>query len=185
MSTSTSRTSLDGTPSRRGRVGRRALTALRVLLAIEFAGAGLMKLGGAGSMVTLFADIGAGQWLRYVVGALELAGAIGLLIPPVAGLAAVGLAGLMTGAFVTHAVVLDGTPAIEALFLVATAAIAYHRRAEIRSLATRVLRRAPDGGPGGAAAMEAPSRSETRGLVLRPRRAGRSRRRPAGLAGRR
>jgi len=139
--TSTSSSSRDVAPlTRRRRLGQRALTALRVLLAIAFAGGGLMKLGGAESMVTLFADIGAGQWLRYAVGVPEIAGAVGLLIPLVAGVAAVGLAALMTGALVTQAAVLDGTPAIEALFLIATAAIAYHRRAEIRSLATRVLR---------------------------------------------
>jgi uncharacterized membrane protein YphA (DoxX/SURF4 family) len=126
--------------TRRHRVGQRALTALRVLLAIEFAGGGLMKLAGAESMVTLFADIGAGQWLRYVVGVLEIAGAVGLLIPFVAGVAAAGLVALMTGALVTRAVVLDGTPAIEVVFLISTAAIAYDRRAEIGSLATRALR---------------------------------------------
>lgn len=60
--------------SRRRRIGERVLTALRVLLAIQFAAGGLLKLGGAEPMVTLFADIGAGQWLRHVVGALELAG---------------------------------------------------------------------------------------------------------------
>jgi uncharacterized membrane protein YphA (DoxX/SURF4 family) len=113
---------------------------LRVLLAIEFAGGGLMKLGGAESMVTLFADIGAGQWFRYVVGVLEIAGAVGLLIPLVAGVAAVGLAALMTGALVTRAGVLGGTPAIEVVFLIATAGIAYDRRAEIRSLARRLPR---------------------------------------------
>jgi uncharacterized membrane protein YphA (DoxX/SURF4 family) len=37
--------------TRRRRVGQRALTALRVLLAIEFAGGGLMKLVGAESML--------------------------------------------------------------------------------------------------------------------------------------
>jgi putative oxidoreductase len=133
--------SLDVAPvTRRRRVGRRALTALRVLLAIQFAAGGLMKLGGAASMVTLFADIGVGQWFRYVVGVLEIAGAVGLLIPLVAGVAAVGLTALMTSALVTRVVVLDGTPIVETLFLVATAAITYHRRAQIRSLATRVLR---------------------------------------------
>jgi succinate dehydrogenase/fumarate reductase cytochrome b subunit len=90
-------------------------------------------------MVTLFADIGAGQWLRYVVGVLEIAGAVGLLIPLLTGLAAAGLAALMTGALVTRVIVLDGSPIIELLFLIATAAIAYHRRETIRSLTTRVL----------------------------------------------
>jgi uncharacterized membrane protein YphA (DoxX/SURF4 family) len=61
-------------------------------------------------MVTLFADIGAGQWLRHVVGALELAGAIGLLVPAVAGAAATGLTALMTGALLTRVAVLGGPP---------------------------------------------------------------------------
>jgi uncharacterized membrane protein YphA (DoxX/SURF4 family) len=141
MTTSKISSSRDVAPvTLRRRVGQRALTALRVLLAIEFAGGGLMKLGGAESMVTLFADIGAGQWFRYVVGVLEIAGAVGLLIPLVAGVAAVGLAALMTGALVTRAGVLGGTPAIEVVFLIATAGIAYDRRAEIRSLARRLPR---------------------------------------------
>src|SRR6266536_3073226 len=78
---------------------RRALTvtlwALQALLAIQFAGAGSLKLGGAQQMVDLFTQIGAGQWLRYLVGALELAGAIGLLLPRLSGLAALGLLGLL------------------------------------------------------------------------------------------
>jgi hypothetical protein len=140
MSTSSHHTSPVATVTRRRRVAGHALTALRVLLAIQFAVAGLMKVGGAESMVKLFADIGAGQWFRYVVGMLEIAGAVGLLIPPVAGVAAIALTALMTGALVTRAVVLDGTPVIEVLFLIAIAAIAYDRRAETRSLATRMLR---------------------------------------------
>jgi uncharacterized membrane protein YphA (DoxX/SURF4 family) len=122
------------TPRTGGRAGRLALTVLRLLLAVEFAGAGLMKLGGAEPMVRLFADIGAGQWLRYLVGALEVAGAVGLLVPRLAGIAALGLAALMTGALVTNAVVLHGTPALEVVFLMAAAGVAYTRRAEIRSL---------------------------------------------------
>jgi len=122
------------------RLTRHALTALRILLVVEFAGAGLMKLVGVESMVALFADIGAGQWFRYVVGTLELAGAAGLLVPRLAGPAALGLTGLMTGALLTHAVVLGGAPILEAVFLAATATITSARRAELRSL-TGLLRR--------------------------------------------
>jgi uncharacterized membrane protein YphA (DoxX/SURF4 family) len=137
----TSSSSFDvATVTQRRRLGQRALFVLRVLLAIEFAVAGLMKVGGAHTMVKLFADIGAGQWFRYVVGVLEIAGAVGLLIPLVTALAAAGLTALMTGALVARATVLDGVPIIEAVFLIATAALAYERRAELRSLATRVLR---------------------------------------------
>ena len=34
------------------------------------------KLAGDPVMVDMFADIGAGQWLRYLVGALEVAGGL-------------------------------------------------------------------------------------------------------------
>ena len=44
-------------------------------------GAGIVKLTGDPSMITMFDSIGAGQGLRYVVGTLEVAGAIGLLSP--------------------------------------------------------------------------------------------------------
>jgi hypothetical protein len=55
--TSTSSSSLDVAPlTRRRRVPQHALTALRVLLAIEFAGGGLMKLGGAESGVPVLLD---------------------------------------------------------------------------------------------------------------------------------
>jgi putative oxidoreductase len=55
--------------------------------------------------------------LRYLVGVLELAGAIGLLMSRLAGLAALGLVALMVGAVVTQVFVLDSavmatTPAI-------------------------------------------------------------------------
>jgi hypothetical protein len=55
----------------------------------------------------IFAQIGLGQSLRYLVGALELAGAIGLLVPRLAGVAALGLAGVMVGAVLTQVLILD------------------------------------------------------------------------------
>ena len=57
------------------------LWAGQVLLAAVFAFAAVPKLAGAHSAVAMFGQIGAGQWLRYLVGAAELAGAIGLLPP--------------------------------------------------------------------------------------------------------
>lgn len=42
-----------------------------------FAVGALMKPGGAHSMVHMFGQIGAGQWFRYLIGSLELAGAVG------------------------------------------------------------------------------------------------------------
>src|SRR4051812_11928120 len=88
-------------------LGRLGLLALRIGLAVVFAAAGLAKLGGEPAMVQMFADVGAGAWLRYLVGALEVAGAVGLLVPRLTGAAALGLTGLMIGATVTNVAVLS------------------------------------------------------------------------------
>ena len=79
------------------------LWAVQVLLALFFAFAGLNKLGGLQQeVVAAFTEIGFGQWFRHLTGALELAGAIGLLIPRLSGLAALGLTGIMLGAVLAH-----------------------------------------------------------------------------------
>jgi len=54
---------------------------LVVVLALVFALVGGMKLLGVPGAVKEFEMIGFGQWFRYVTGVLEVAGAIGLLIP--------------------------------------------------------------------------------------------------------
>lgn len=60
----------------------------------------------------MFSHIGAGQRLRYLVGTAELAGAIGLLIPQLAGLAAAGLAADMAGATIINVAVLHGAAVV-------------------------------------------------------------------------
>lgn len=94
-----------GTARRDSRTGK-LLWGAQFLLAAVFAFAALPKLAGAHAAVTMFSQIGAGQWLRYFVGAAELAGAIGLIIPRLAGLAAAGLAADMAGASIINVVVL-------------------------------------------------------------------------------
>jgi putative oxidoreductase len=92
----------------RGRPLHITLWVLQVLLAVFFVvAAALPKLTGQEVAVQIFDQIGAGQWFRYLVGALELAGGIGLLVPRLAGLAALGLVGVMIGAVVTQLFVLD------------------------------------------------------------------------------
>jgi uncharacterized membrane protein YphA (DoxX/SURF4 family) len=100
----------------------------QVALALAMGGGGLAKVFGDSAMVTMFDDIGAGQWFRYVVGLLELAGAIGLLIPRLAVLAALCLVGLLAGAAVTNVALLEAAPVIPLAFLVVAAAIAWFRR---------------------------------------------------------
>ena len=59
------------------------LWAAQILMAAVFVYAALAKL--TGGLEQEFSDIGAGQWLRYFSGTAELAGAIGLLTPWLAG----------------------------------------------------------------------------------------------------
>jgi len=104
---------------------------LQVFLAVQFASGGVLKLIGDASMVDLFTDVGVGQWLRYVVGVCELAGAIGLLVPRLSAVAALGLTGLMAGAVATN-VLIGISPAMPAVFLLIAGVIAYGRRAQLR-----------------------------------------------------
>lgn len=83
----------------RPRAATVALWTLQVLLGLMFiVGSGAPKLFGDAYAIQIFADLGTGQWLRFVVGVLEVAGGIGLLVPRLAGLAAACLVALMVGA---------------------------------------------------------------------------------------
>ena len=117
-----------------------ALWAAQAAVALQFAAAGAFKISGDPRMVDMFATIGAGQWLRYVVGALEVAGAVGLLVPRLCGLAAVGLAALMTGAVVANVALLDTNPALPAVLMVVASLIAAARRDQLAAIAARVAR---------------------------------------------
>jgi uncharacterized membrane protein YphA (DoxX/SURF4 family) len=122
------------------RVGNVGLWVLQAVLAFQFAGGGLLKLSGAPVMAELFADIGAGQWLRYLVGALEVAGAVGLLVPRLSGPAALGLAGLMVGATATNLFVIGESPWLPIGLLLASILVARGRWTQTRVLAGRPRR---------------------------------------------
>ena len=103
------------------------------------------KLGGSPGMVQEFGQIGAGQWMRYLVGTTELAGAIGLLTPWLAGLAAAGLAAVMAGATIINATVLHNTTygrlwVMTLLLGAACALLAYGRRQQIKGLWAAIRR---------------------------------------------
>ncbi|WP_100444005.1 DoxX family protein [Glycomyces xiaoerkulensis] len=126
--------------ARPGRALNITLWIFQGLLAAFFAIASAApKLFSESAAVEGFEVIGAGQWFRYFVGALELAGAIGLVIPRLSGLAAIGLSLLMIGAAYTNAFVIDGHfPVITPLILlVFTAFIAWGRRGTTKALFER------------------------------------------------
>ena len=118
----------------RGRALTIALWVLQVILALQFVMAGLAKLFGDPAMVEMFATIGIGQWFRYAVGTLEVAGAVGVLVPRVSGLAALGLVCLMIGAILTNLFVLGASPLLPIGLLVVGALVAWGRWTQTRSL---------------------------------------------------
>jgi putative oxidoreductase len=119
------------------------LWAAQIPLAAMFVAFGLGKL--TGGQVQEFGLIGAGQWLRYLVGTTELAGAIGLLTPWLAGLAAAGLAADMAGATIINATVLHNTTYGSMIWVTLPlcavfALLAYGRRQQITGLAAAIRR---------------------------------------------
>jgi putative oxidoreductase len=117
------------------------LRAGQILLSGVFAVAALPKLAGAHSAVQMFGQIGAGQWLRYLVGTAELAGAAGLLIPRLTGLAAAGLAADMAGATIINAAVLHSAAVAMTMPLCAVLALVARCRWEQPSNLAAAIRR--------------------------------------------
>lgn len=72
------------------------------LLAVMFMYAGYSKFGVTFGWVERFVSWGYAPWFAYVIGAAEIAGAVGLFIPKTSMLAAFGLVSIMLGAIATH-----------------------------------------------------------------------------------
>jgi putative oxidoreductase len=118
----------------------------QALGALFFAYAGFGKLTGSNAMaVEAFDQIGFGSWFLVTVGVLELLGAIGLLVPALAGLAALCLAVLAATAVFVELVVVDGggpAAALVGFVLVVTVAVLRRRSiAEPFAMARRTLSR--------------------------------------------
>lgn len=138
--TGTARDTQAAPATSRGRALSIALWTLQAVLAILFAMAGLAKVIGDPAMVEMFATIGIGQWFRYLVGALEIAGAVGVLVLRFSGLAALGLVCLMAGATLTNVFVLGASPLVTVGLLVVGALVAWGRWPRTRALAGRARR---------------------------------------------
>jgi uncharacterized membrane protein YphA (DoxX/SURF4 family) len=110
---------------------------LQLLLAAAFAMAGYAKLSGAADMVALFESIGVGQWFRYVTGAVEVIGAILLLIPGRAASGALLLAPTMVGAIITHLFLVGGSAIPATVLLALTLTVLWLRRDQLVPLLGR------------------------------------------------
>jgi 4-amino-4-deoxy-L-arabinose transferase-like glycosyltransferase len=125
----------------RGRRARIALRGLQVLLALFYGiASALPKLIAHPSAAESFEELGWGSAGMYTIGALELAGAVALLIPVLQSVAAVALGALMVGAFVVQVAVMGGQYAATPLILIVPLAlIAWARRGHNAKL-LRLLR---------------------------------------------
>lgn len=117
--------------------GNIVLWVVQIAAAAMFFLAAVPKLAGDPKMVGLFAAISLGQWFRYLTGSLEVLGAALLLVPALSGFGGLMLAVVMIGAVFTHLFVIGGNPAPAIVLLIASAAIAWGRREQIRTALKR------------------------------------------------
>ncbi|AYN41880.1 DoxX family protein [Streptomyces dangxiongensis] len=119
VGTTTPTSSLGSPATGRARGLRIALRTVQVLLALFYGVASaLPKLIAHPSAVEAFDKIGWGSGAMYTIGALELAGAVALLIPVLQSVAALALGALMVGAFIVQLTAFDGQNAATPLILV-------------------------------------------------------------------
>ncbi len=128
-----------GGSSRAANIG---LWVLRVLAAAVFVFTGLQKVTADPQQVAGFEAMGLGIVGMYLIGSLELAGAVALLVPRLAGLAALCLVALMIGAVVATFLTMGLTPllAIPVVTGVVVAVIAWGHRHSTVELARLVSR---------------------------------------------
>ena len=119
-----------------GKIMHVVLWILQIAAAGMFLMVGFLKLSGNAQLVGLFEAIGLGQWFRYLTGALEVAGAILLLLPRTSGLGALMLAGVMAGAVITHVFIVGGSALMAIILLVVTGVVAWGRRQRTMNLLT-------------------------------------------------
>jgi putative oxidoreductase len=121
-------TTTNALPATSGKGRLITLWILSGLVAVAFVAAGSSKLAGVPAMIDVFDKVGLGQWFRYFTGLLEVAAAIGLLIPRYAFYAAVLLAVVMVGAIIAHLTVLGSSPGAPVVLFVLSGIIAYFRK---------------------------------------------------------
>jgi len=102
---------------------------LAVVLAVVFGAAGIAKIGGAPVMRTAARHLGFSVGLYRVIGVLELAGLVGLLIglavPAIGVAAAIGLGLLLIGAGTPHLVNRDGASRVAVPLVLVAVVAAY------------------------------------------------------------
>ncbi|MEO3874582.1 DoxX family protein [Nonomuraea sp. B12E4] len=128
-------------PTRPRRARTVALWALQVVVAGFFVMSALGKFANAEPSASTFEAIGLGDWFRHFVGVLEVVGAVGLVVPRLAGPAGLALGGLMVCATLTELFLSGGTMVLPLVLLVLCAVIAWGRRESTARLRASVAGR--------------------------------------------
>jgi uncharacterized membrane protein YphA (DoxX/SURF4 family) len=111
-----------------------ALWVVSILLTAMFLFAGAPKLLKPDQVKAMFVGYGYPAWFAILIGVSEVLGAIGLLVPRLAALAAAGLSIIMVGAFFTHALHREYQHSLVPLvLLVLLLAVGYTRFKEARA----------------------------------------------------
>ena len=128
-------------PTTTSRAANAGLWTLQVILAAVYAFSAFGKLTADPQNVAGFEAMGLGTTGMYVIGALELAGAIAMFVPRLTGLAALCFVALMIGAVtLTWAMGGGALVAIPATVLVLAALVAWGRRDSTRRLVAPLRR---------------------------------------------
>jgi len=123
------------------RLANAGLWTLQVLLAVVYAFSAFGKLTAEAQNVAGFQAMGLGNTGMYIIGALELPGAIAMFVPRLTGLAALCFVALMTGAVIMTLAIGGGAlAAIPATVGVVAAIVAWGRRDSTRRLVASVRR---------------------------------------------
>ena len=128
-------------PPTTARIANVGLWTLQVLLAAVYGFSAFGKLTAEAQNVAGFEAMGMGTTGMYIIGALELAGAIAMFVPRLTGLAATCFVALMIGAvIITLAIGGGALAAIPATVGVLAAVVAWGRRDSTRRLVAQLRR---------------------------------------------
>ncbi|MDB4900592.1 MAG: hypothetical protein JWN53_2400 [Gemmatimonadetes bacterium] len=103
------------------------LELTELVLAGTFILVGGAKLIGRADMITLFHDIGVGNWLRYLTGIIEVGGAMLMVVPVATSASALLLGALMIAATLIELLVLHRPPIAAAACMSGHSYIAWAR----------------------------------------------------------
>lgn len=128
-------------PTTAARLANTGLWTLQVLLAAVYTLSAFGKLTADAQNVAGFEAMGLGTTGMYVIGALELAGAIAMFVPRLTGLAATCFVALMIGGVICTLAIEGGAmAAVPATVGVVAAVVAWGRRDSTRLLIAQLRR---------------------------------------------